>query len=39
VELESSAKYLEVKRAEEDQEGWRATNRRGMPQIFYTTEY
>jgi len=30
-DLASSTKYLEVKRAAENQEGWRATSRRGMP--------
>ena len=30
-DVASSAKYLEVKRAAEDSEAWRATNRRGMP--------
>lgn len=35
----SSAKYLEVKRAAEDQDGWRAINRRAMPQNCYTVDY
>jgi len=30
-DLASSAKYLEVKGAAEDQEGWRNINRRRMP--------
>jgi len=30
-DLASSATYPEVKRAAEDWEGWRTTNRRGMP--------
>jgi len=30
-DLASSAKYPEVKRAAEDREVWRATNRTGMP--------
>jgi len=30
-DIASSAKYLEVKRAVRDREGWRAANRRGMP--------
>ena len=34
-DLTSSANYVEVKRAAEDREGWRAINRRGMPQTCY----
>jgi len=32
-DLVSSAKYPEVKRATEDREGWRTTDRRGMSDI------
>ena len=30
-DLASSAKYQEVKRTEENREGWRATDGRGIP--------
>ena len=38
-DLAISTKYVEVKRAAEDWERWRTTNRRGMLQTCYTADH